>query len=514
MSKVSRFFHSILEYNYFTNYRWELNLVKNKHLILILSSIFIATFITSVETTIVTTALPTITSDLHGISMQNWVFSMYLLTTAISTPIYGKFSDQIGRKPVFLIGLFLFVLGSSMCGFAPNIVFLIFSRAIQGMGAGAVMPVTFTIIADVFPVDKRAGIMALNNTAWGISALFGPLLGGFIVDQLNWHWVFFINAPLGILVFILILFGYKEKKSVSTSLPIDYIGSAVLSVFLITLLLALQFLGNKDSSKMSAIILLIVSFASFIIFLKQENQSINPVIPLKLFRNRTFSNQIFTALLLSGVQIGFQIYFPQWLQSIYGVSASVAGFAITPSPIFWLIFSFGVGPLIKRFSPKHIALPIIVIQTIFYIPLIFATKSLPMILFYIISAVTGAGLGTIITMNTVIAQVEVSGENVGVASSMLTLGRTLGQTLMTGIFGLIFNTSLNYGIQKNTDISISKINQYIDASTHKLVSTTQSSTIDKVLLVAFHNVFICAIILFVIVFLLNLTDKTNKTIKD
>lgn len=148
----------------------------------VMIAILLATFMSSVETTIITTALPTIISQLHGLSLQSWVFTVYLLATAISTPIYGKFSDRIGRKPVFLVGLILFTLGSLLSGFAPSMLFLIVTRTIQGLGAGAIMPITFTIIADLFSYEQRANVLALNNTAWGISALAGPLLGGFIVD--------------------------------------------------------------------------------------------------------------------------------------------------------------------------------------------------------------------------------------------------------------------------------------------------------------------------------------------
>lgn len=167
-------------------------------------AILLATFMTSVETTIIMTALPTIVSQLHGISLQSWIFATYLLLTALTTPIYGKFADRIGRKPVFLTGLILFSTGSLLCGLSNNIIMLVLFRALQGMGAGAIMPITFTMIADLFDYQKRSTMLALNNTAWGVSALLGPLLGGYIVDKLNWHWVFFINVPIGILVIVII----------------------------------------------------------------------------------------------------------------------------------------------------------------------------------------------------------------------------------------------------------------------------------------------------------------------
>ncbi len=153
-------------------------------------AVLIATFMTSVETTIITTALPRIVSQLDGLSMQSWVFATYLLTTALSTPIYGKLADRIGRKSIFLIGIIIFVVGSFFSGLSNQMIILIFFRGLQGIGAGAIIPITFTIIADLFPYEKRTTMLALNNTAWGISALLGPLIGGYIVDQLSWHWVY------------------------------------------------------------------------------------------------------------------------------------------------------------------------------------------------------------------------------------------------------------------------------------------------------------------------------------
>ncbi|WP_238595708.1 MFS transporter [Loigolactobacillus backii] len=479
---------------------------------MIMTAIFVATFMTSVETTIVTTALPTIISKLNGLSLQSWVFAMYLLTTAVSTPIYGKLADRSGRKQIFISGLIVFSVGSFLCGISINIYELILFRAVQGIGSGAIMPITFTIIADLFTYEKRSTMLALNNTAWGISALLGPLIGGFIVDQLNWHWIFFINVPLGVVVLILVIFGFKEQPRKSEKRPIDFKGIFSLSGSLVFLLLLFQILGNQRV-KLSVIGAMAAFFLTFLyLFCRAEKDAQDPIIPLTLFKNQLFTIQIATALLLSGIQIGFQTYFPIWLQSIYKVSASVAGLAVTPSPVLWLISSFFVGALVRRFAPKRITGPIILIQLLFYVPLVIAGVKFPMPLFYIIAGVTGAGLGIIITMNTLISQRVVPGNNVGTASSMLTLGRTLGQTIMTGVFGLIFNLSINRSLMTHQNVNLVQVNKFISSTQKNNVSSNSVITMENIIVGGMHHIFAAVLILFVLILLLNISDKNKYAI--
>ncbi|MSE21380.1 MFS transporter, partial [Lactobacillus parabuchneri] len=164
---------------------------------LVTIALFIATFMAAIEGTIVSTAMPTIVGDLRGVSLMNWVFSIFLLTNAIATPIYGKLADSFGRKPMFIVGILIFIFGSVMSGLSNSMLVLIFWRAIQGIGAGSIMPISNTIIADIYPLEKRAQVLGLNSSAWGIASVIAPLLGGFIVDRLSWHWIFFINLPIG-----------------------------------------------------------------------------------------------------------------------------------------------------------------------------------------------------------------------------------------------------------------------------------------------------------------------------
>ena len=203
-------------------------------------AIYVATFMSAIEGTIVSTALPTIVGDLHGVSLMNWVFSIYLLTNAMMTPIYGKLTDLVGRKPVMQAGLIIFIIGSMMSGLSNSMPVLIFWRAIQGIGAGALMPVSMTIIADIYSFERRAKVLGFNSSAWGIASVLAPLIGGLIVDKLSWHWIFFINVPVGLITLFLFQFYLREPKR-HNNVKIDYLGSFWLMLFLLCLMLCLLY---------------------------------------------------------------------------------------------------------------------------------------------------------------------------------------------------------------------------------------------------------------------------------
>lgn len=479
--------------------------MKNKARNWIMIAIFIATFMTSVEITIVTTALPSIISELHGLAYQSWIMSTYLLTTAITTPIYGKLADSWGRKRVFQIGVILFTLGSFLSGLSPSILFLILARALQGLGAGSIIPLTFTIIADMYSFQKRAKIMAFNNTAWGLSALLGPLLGGFLVDTLSWHWVFFVNVPLGVLIFLVITFKYTETLTVKTDLLIDWYGICWLSISLISLLIGIQ---KIDANIWLAAILFIISLLSCFLLIKQEKHVSDPLIPFKIFKNPTFSIQVITSTLLSGILIGYQIYFPIWLQSLYRVPATISGLVVTSSSVMWLFASFLVGGLLKRFSPKNIILTVVSIQFLAYLALLFINSSFPYWGFYIIAAISGFGMGIVISINIMLSQHLVSKKLLGSATAIITLGRTLGQTLMIGVYGAVLNLFLRFQLH---DVKFAAINRFISSTNQ--VNTHYQKIFAPIILNSLHAVFGVVNLLFVIILLLNILDPNKKIIR-
>lgn len=465
-------------------------------------AIFIATFMAAIEGTIVSTAMPTIIGSLNGIALMNWVFSIYLLTSAIATPIYGKLSDRIGRKPVFIVGIIIFMIGSSLAGLSQSMLMLILSRALQGIGAGAIQPVTFTMIADIYPFEKRAKVLGLNGSAWGIASIIAPLLGGYLVQHLSWHWIFFINVPVGLLTLFLVSHYFHEDRQKSKA-PVDFGGSIFLSLILLALMLFAQGLGTATNMWLNAIWLVVALIASFA-FVKAEGQAKDPLIPLALFKNSLFLGQNLVAALVSGILIGFEVYIPMWMQGILGLLATMGGFAVTPSSVLWIFGSFLAGRLlVSQSAPKIVSGSLFIILIgITILSLLPIGTSFTTFLF--VAAFLGMGFGISITTTTVTVQNVVAPQEVGLATSLNTLSRTIGQTIMMSVFGIIQNAQFASGIAGDSRLKFSMMNQLINPDTAKQLAPQLLPQLREILLSAMHGVYLTGIILAVIAIGLNL----------
>ena len=474
---------------------------------IITACVFIATFMTAVEGTIVSTAMPTIVGSLKGISIMNWVFSIYLLTNAMMTPIYGKLADKIGRKPIYLIGIIIFIIGSALSGLSQNMMQLIIFRAIQGIGAGSIVPVSLTIIADIYPPEKRASILGLNSAAWGIASIVGPLAGGFIVDAFSWHWIFLINVPIGLVLMLLVWIYLVEEKREVEKAPIDYLGSVFLVMMLLSLLYGFQTVSEGFS------MVTIVSFAIFIVglisFIKVEKKAQDPIISLDLFTNKTYVVVNLIAALISGFLMGVEVYIPMWMQGVLGKSAALGGIVLAPMSVIWMFGSFAGGKAMRKWSAKKaifISMLPILVGAIF---LSLAQMDTAYGIFYIFSAILGIGFGMTMTILTVLAQTSVDSHHTGVATSFFTLSRTIGQTIMISVFGLVLNASMNQGLAEKKDLGVTKdmMNKLINPHTVKELPTALVGDLREILYNNLHQVYLVGIVLVVLSFVLNYFQK-------
>lgn len=464
-------------------------------------AIFMTTFMTAIEGTIVSTAMPTIVSDLDGLEIMNWVVSIFLLMTAVSTPLYGKLADSIGRKPVFLFGIALFVIGSSLCGLANNMVELILFRVIQGLGSGAVQPVAITIIADLYKLEKRAKMLGLNSGFWGVASVIAPLLGGFIVQHLSWHWVFYINVPIGIIAFLLVVFFLKEPTHSSKS-KLDLQGTVWLVIFLLALMVFLQELGSSISIWL-LLGLLVLIIVSVIIFFKVEEKVQDPIMPLMMLKNREFTALNLITLLISGVVIGFEFYIPTWMQGINGTNASLAGFAVTPSSLMWIVGSFMIGGMLGRWGIKKTYDYMLLVLIVADLVLLLVPIHTPFWVFCLVAAFNGTAFGAITTASQVRSQVLVPKDDIGVATSFNTLMKYLGQTMMVSIYGIAFNTMVAHGLAKHGGLTQAMMNKIVSAEKAKTLLPTVVPQLRQILFGGLKAVYVVSMIVILVSLVLN-----------
>jgi EmrB/QacA subfamily drug resistance transporter len=447
-----------------------------------------STFLTAIEGTIVSTAIPSIVSDLKGMELMNWVFSIYLLTSAVATPIFGKLADLYGRKRIFFAGTILFLLGSVLSGMSATMTQLIWFRAFQGIGTGAIMPVTFTMVGDLYPFEQRAKIQGWISSVWGIAGIVGPLVGGFFVEQLTWHWVFYINVPFGIIAMIMVGLWFQESFEKQKK-PIDYPGVILFSIGLISLLFALQIGGESQQWTSNLVIGLFAAAVFFIaLFLWVETKVSEPMVPLSLFTIRNIVIANAGGFILSAVLIGMTAYIPVWVQGILGLKATNAGITLAPMSVSWTIGAFIGGRLLVKRGAKvtsHIGMVFLLASCA---GLIAANLESTQIYLMWITLLAGFGFGMTLTVYTVIVQSSVGWSMRGAATASNTLFRTLGQTVGVAVFGTYINQN-NSRQLLDTRVSVDEMNNLIDPNISEQMPPEIRDILREVLENGLHGVF-------------------------
>ena len=285
----------------------------------------LAMFLSSLDQTIVGTAMPQIISDLGGFSQYTWVSAAYLVTSTVVVPITGKLTDVYGRKFFYVAGLIIFTAGSLMCGLSQNMLELVFFRGFQGIGAGVLIATTFTIVGDLFPPAERGKYVGLLSSVFAMSAVIGPTLGGFLTDSLSWHWVFLVNIPLGVIVIVLLILFFPNFRPDRSKHQMDSLGVSTLILAVVPALLALSWGGNEYAwTSAPIIVMLAISAAMTVLFMVVERRAREPIIPLSLFRNRIVAVSEITTLLISFGMFGGIIFIPLFFQGVLGSSATAS----------------------------------------------------------------------------------------------------------------------------------------------------------------------------------------------
>ncbi len=396
----------------------------------------------ALDTTIVGTAMPSIVGKLGGFNLYSWVFSAYLLTSTTTVPIYGKLADLYGRKPLFLIGTAIFLAGSVASGLSQSMEQLILFRAIQGLGAGAVMPLVLTIIGDIFELSERGRVQGFFSGVWGVASVVGPAVGGLIVDHFSWRWVFYINVPFGLLSGLLLILAFHEKVE-RTKSTLDYAGTLVLTGSIVALLFALLQGGTSWAWTSLPSLSLFALFAGLLaFFLWLEKRAPEPILPLTLFQNRIISVASIGGLILGVTMFGITTYVPLFVQGVKGGSATDAGIVLTPLLFSWPVASIISGKLVLRFGYRKIAVAGAFLTALGAILLLFFNRDtgLPLIIASMI--LVGTGLGLESTAFIISVQNAVPWKLRGVATASTQFVRTIGGTIGVAVMGTILNVQL------------------------------------------------------------------------
>lgn len=404
-------------------------------------SLLIATFLTAIEGTIVSTAMPKIVEDLGGSELYTWVISVYLLTTVISTPIFGKLADLYGRKMMFTIGVVIFLLGSTLSGLSQTMGQLVIFRAIQGIGAGALTTIPFTIIGDVFSFEQRARVQSWISSVWGISGIIGPLAGGFIVDTISWHWIFFMNIPFGLASLILLWVSLQENLD-NKKQTIDYAGIITFAVSMTAFLYGLTILKEQKSVTNSILTLFIVAFVGICLFIWIEAKGKEPMLPLSLFRNRIMSIANVSGFLLGFILVTVTFYIPLWVQGVTNLNATFSGIAMLPMSITWPFGAMLAGKWLAKMPIGRVVLTGISINIIGCSGLVFFHTGTTVPWMMVVTAVIGFGFGIALTAFTVAVQSAVDWKIRGAAMGSNNLMRNLGQAIGIAVSGLWLSDEL------------------------------------------------------------------------
>jgi EmrB/QacA subfamily drug resistance transporter len=413
-----------------------------KHRVRIIIGVIFGAFLAALDTTILSTAMPTIVGDLGGLSLYSWVFSIYMIMTAVSTPLWGKLSDSFGRRRIFVIVVVIFLGGSMLCGLSGSMLQLILFRGLQGIGAGGLASVPFSLISTVFPARERGKALGLLSSTWGVSAIIGPVLGSFIVQNFAWQWVFYVNIPVGIAAIAIVTSGYHEE-AVHKSVVIDYAGALLMSVAIVALLLMTLWMGTGAGFVKFDVIASGLVFAGGLVwFLRHEGRTVNPVLDLQFFRARAFWAGNLIAFLSSFAMYGIVAYMPLFARTILGGTSMEAGIVVASMSIGWSFASLAAGRVVYKVGESLLTRAGIVILIAAFVLTLLTSSGSSMLFLTLCMVVAGVGMGMQTPALMLSVQHSVDAKHVGVATATQMLARTIGGAIGVSVLGSVLSGSM------------------------------------------------------------------------
>lgn len=479
--------------------------------VLIIAGLMLGMSLAALDTTVVQTAMPTIIGKLGGVSLYSWVFSAYLLTSTTTVPVFGKLSDLYGRKPVFLIGAGLFLLGSMLCGLAQSMMQLIIFRALQGVGAGAVLPVTMTIIGDLFSIEQRARLQGLFSSVWGVSGLAGPAIGGLLTDHVGWRWTFYVNLPFG-LISCALIFTLLHENVTRRKHQIDYLGSAALTAGVTALLWALL-QGGKAWAWTSPQSLLTFGAAALLLalFIWNEARAAEPVLPLDLFKNRIIAISSLASVVSGVAMFGVTSYVPLLVQGVQNGTATDAGMVVAGMSLGWPAGSIIGGRLIVRHGYRLVVILGGFCLLVGGLALATVSGDTPRLLLVLLLTAVGLGLGFTTSAFIIAIQNAVTWAQRGVATATAQFFRSIGGTIGVAAMGALLNATWRAEAEaRGAGQSLERANQILDPERRAAVDPSLLSGLQDALAIALHSVYLVVALLTVVLFLICLLFPKGK----
>ena len=444
----------------------------------ILGAVLLGLFLAALDQTIVGPVLPRISSDLNGANLYTWVVTAYLLTSTITVPIYGKLSDLFGRKPMLMIGIGLFLLGSALSGLSQSMEQLVAFRAIQGLGAGALFPISLAVIGDLFTPRERGKYQGLFGAVFGIAFLVGPFLGGTVTDNFSWHWIFYINLPIGLIALFVIWRLLPTVRRPDASRNIDYAGVATFTAGIVPILIGLTNGQNGDWDSPGTWGLLVIGAIFLGVFVWVESRAKEPMIPLHLFRIRTFTISMIAVFTAMFGFFGAVVFLPLWYQVVQGASATEAGYKLLPF-LFGLILSSVVsGQLVSRTGHyKWLAAGALALAAVGILLMTNLRADTPDLTLWFWMFVAGVGIGPSMAVFTVVVQNAVPFGEMGTATSDMTLFRQIGGTIGLTFAFTMFRNFLNWDLIRTELIAAGAPTQFVPTSAPAGFDTGQLTSV-------------------------------------
>ncbi len=486
------------------------NLLDPPHSILVMSAarrwvvtagIMTGMFLAALEATVVGTAMPTVIASLGGLNHYSWVFSAYLIMSTVTVPVWGKLSDVYGRRLMYQIGILVFLVGSVLSGLSISMTQLIVFRAVQGLGAGALVPLGMTIIGDIFTLKERARIQAYFSCVWVLASVVGPFAVGFITDQLSWRWVFYINVPIGLITALIL--GLALKEPVRAASPkIDFAGAILLMAAITLMMLGLvESVSLKQLLAWQNLALFAAAAVLAIVFAWVERRAADPIIPFKLFRNRTVTVSILAGFLAGVAMFGAISFVPLFAQGALGASATAAGSLLTPLMLSWVGMSIVGGRWLLTVGYRTTAVTGFVLLTVGFVFLSLFEPEMQRLWLYFDLVLIGAGLGLTMLTLLIAVQQAVPRAQLGIATSLNQFSRSIGGAIGVAVMGAVLSAGLvthltDFAKRENSGLTVQRAaelaanpNALIDPAARAELTPAAFDALQTAMAAAMHNVF-------------------------